>query len=358
MIPIEHPRLRGYTPLDLITGSYFAITAIILAIGRGRVPHGSTYLIIHLLIIAGIAILGAIPRRGNIVLMFVRDTYTLLALPLLYQDVGILNRAIWPGFFDSIVLNWEFKIFHCFPSLLLREWFPNRVLSEYLHMSYFSYYSLVPILGLWLYLRGREELARVMATTMLLTFSVCYMTFIFFPVAGPYYVFVQDKVGSGVFSPIIHRLLASGASKGTAFPSSHVAAAVTVFFLTLRFERRLAFLVGPICVGIFFGTVYGGFHYAVDALAGLVVGATCALIGPGLHAWLLRTARLGPLRFRFPHLFDPIVRPIWRLKRPVKAPVRPVSMVEFVQVSRPGEPDSPRDAEAGESKEHRRLPLQ
>jgi membrane-associated phospholipid phosphatase len=39
------------------------------------------------------------------------------------------------------------------------------------------------------------------------------------------------------------------------------------------------------------GTVYGGFHYAVDTVAGALVGAGAALVAPGLHARL--TAKIA-----------------------------------------------------------------
>lgn len=302
VIPLEHPRLRGYTPLDLITLAYFFVTGILLAIGRNRIPSGTSYLLLHIAIIAAILLLGQLPRRGNLVIMFLRDTYVLWALPFFYKEVGVLNDLVWSVYFDGTVLGWEHAIFGLYPSLYLREWLPYRLLDEYLHFSYLAYYLLVPMLGFWLYLRGREELCRVFATSVMLTFFTCYLIFIFFPVAGPYYVFVQDKAGAGLFPPIVHRVLGGAASKGAAFPSSHVAGAVTVFWMSARFERPISPLMGFLCVGIFFGTVYGGFHYAVDAIGGLALGILCSIIGPRLHTFLLRRARLGPMRFRFPHI--------------------------------------------------------
>ena len=311
MIPIEHPRLRGYNPIDIITGVYLTLTGIILAIGYGRVPHGSSYLLVHILAVAGIALLRFVPRRGNVLLMFIRDTYPLWALPLFYKEVAVLDRLIWSGFFDSTVMGWEKAIFGLYPSLYLREWMPNRFLNEFLHFSYLAYYLLVPILGLWLYLRGREELCRVFGTTMLLTFFVCYLIYIFFPVAGPYYVFPRPGTDSGFFPPLVHRILESGASRGAAFPSSHVAASIAVFCMSARFDRRLMGLFGVVAAGILVGTVYGGFHYAVDALAGGALGLLLALVGPRFHSFLLRRARLWPMRFRFPHLVDPLIAKLW-----------------------------------------------
>jgi membrane-associated phospholipid phosphatase len=317
IIPIEHPRLRGYNPLDWLTLGYFALTGAMLAFGHSRIPHGSDYLVLHIGIVLAITMLGFVPRRGHILVMFFRDTYPMWCLPFLYKEVGVLDRVIWPGrFFDSTVLGWEKGLFGLFPSLYLHEWFPNHYLSEFFHFSYFGYYFLVPILGFWLYLRGREEVCRVFGTTVMLTFFTCYLIFILFPVAGPWYVFIHDGPPvTGFFATLVHNILSSGASRGAAFPSSHVAGALTVLWMTARFERPLLPLMGTLFMGIFIGVVYGGFHYGVDALGGFVLGALCSLAGPRVHSWLLRRSRLGPLRIRFPHLVDQMVRSLWRLRR-------------------------------------------
>jgi membrane-associated phospholipid phosphatase len=299
--------------------AYVAITSLVLVAGLGKVDHAGAYLMIHLGALVGIALLIHIPRRGNILLQFVRDTYPLWALPVLYKEVGVLNRCLWSRTFDSVVLGWEKAVFGLYPSLHLIEWIPNRFVNEFLHFSYLSYYILVPILGLWLYLRGRAELCRVFATTIMLTFGICYLTFIAFPVAGPYYVLPKLANDAGIFPPIVHKLLDGGASRGAAFPSSHVAAAVSVFWMAVRFEKPLIPLVGPLCAGIFFGTVYGGFHYAVDAIAGLLLGSGVALVGPSVHSWLLRRSRLRPLKIRFPHRFPEIVSALRRSRRAAPA---------------------------------------
>jgi membrane-associated phospholipid phosphatase len=74
-----------------------------------------------------------------------------------------------------------------------------------------------------------------------------------------------------VRTAVLH-LLAAGSSRGTAFPSSHVAASVVASLCALRFQRPLGVAVAASTVGLALGTVYGGFHYAVDALAGGIVG--------------------------------------------------------------------------------------
>ena len=76
---------------------------------------------------------------------------------------------------------------------------------------------------------------------------------------------------------LTHRLLAEGSAWGTAFPSSHVAVALVAAWCAWCFVRPLGFVLLPAAVLLALGTVYGQFHYAVDAvagaaLAGLVIG--------------------------------------------------------------------------------------
>jgi membrane-associated phospholipid phosphatase len=63
-------------------------------------------------------------------------------------------------------------------------------------------------------------------------------------------------------------LLNSASSRGTAFPSSHVAAALVAAFCAARAQRLLGLIFVPLAILMSLGTVYGQFHYALDALAG------------------------------------------------------------------------------------------
>ena len=77
---------------------------------------------------------------------------------------------------------------------------------------------------------------------------------------------------------------AAGDSPGTAFPSSHVAGALTVaWFGCLWLGRAGAALLCVLATLVTVGTVYTGNHFAIDSLAGLLWGAGAqALIVPAL----------------------------------------------------------------------------
>ena len=68
-------------------------------------------------------------------------------------------------------------------------------------------------------------------------------------------------------------LLDRGDSWGAAFPSSHVAASVVATGMALRYWRVVGLTLLPFTIGLTLAVVYGQFHYAVDALTGLLVAA-------------------------------------------------------------------------------------
>jgi membrane-associated phospholipid phosphatase len=73
---------------------------------------------------------------------------------------------------------------------------------------------------------------------------------------------------------VAYDVLAPGSSYGAAFPSSHVAAALAATLAALGASRRLGMILLLPTALLTVGVVYCQMHYGVDALAGLLVGAT------------------------------------------------------------------------------------
>jgi membrane-associated phospholipid phosphatase len=132
-----------------------------------------------------------------------------------------------------------------------------------------------------------------------MTFMTCYVLFIFFPVLGPFhYLDAPDPARLGYFFPRLTRfVLDHGSSRGSAFPSSHVAVAVAVLLQAWRHDRLVLTVLLFLVPAVAFGAVYGGYHYAIDAVAGLIVALLISRVGPGLYRslserWALSHARM------------------------------------------------------------------
>src|SRR5690606_15715592 len=115
----------------------------------------------------------------------IADWAPLLLIPLLYKELAILNRAVFDGtYFDDMIIAWEQALFNGQPS---RDWaaaLPEILLSEPLHAAYLSYYFIIFVPPLLLYLRGRTAEFRAGVFALMLAFFTHYLFFIYFPVQG------------------------------------------------------------------------------------------------------------------------------------------------------------------------------
>jgi membrane-associated phospholipid phosphatase len=198
----------------------------------------------------------------------------MLLLPALYGEIGILTLSA--GFQNDLMIQrletWVFG------SQISYRWIresPNVLLSWILHACYLAYYPILYASPFALWMAGRRDASRHTIFAVVATFYVCYVVFLFFPVAGPRYAFdgahnIATEVGPARFAAW---LLDRGDSWGAAFPSSHVAASVVATGMALRYWRALGLVLLPFTAGLILAVVYGQFHYAVDALAGLMVAA-------------------------------------------------------------------------------------
>jgi membrane-associated phospholipid phosphatase len=227
---------------------------------------------------------------------FIGDWYPLVLLPALYLELAILNHAAFGGrYFDATIIGWEQAMFRGQPSRTMAPAAPFRWLSEPLHLAYLSYYFIVLVPPIVLGVQRRWDAFRAAVFTLMLGFFAHYLFFVYFPVQGPRYLFAPPG-GDAVAGPVTrlaHGVLEAGSSQGSAFPSSHVGVSVVQCANAFRFFPRFAPLLVTLTLGLGLGAVYGGFHYAIDTLAGLALGIACAIAGPQLYRRLL-PARSGP----------------------------------------------------------------
>jgi membrane-associated phospholipid phosphatase len=201
-----------------------------------------------------------------------RDWLPLALGPLLYIELRWLIPGVGRMHQDLVVQQWEQTLFHGQPSTTWAPHVPSLPLSEALHFCYASYYLLVYLPPMLLYLRGhREGFARTMLA-LTLVYGSCFTAYLFFPVEGPRFIVGPAAAPEGPIRSFVLHLLAAGSSRGTAFPSSHIAASVVAALCALHFQRGVGAIVALLTLGLALGTVYGGFHYAVDGIAGVAVG--------------------------------------------------------------------------------------
>lgn len=261
---------------------YLGITGLLLLWGSSRAPVGGV--VAHLVILATIAIATFHSRIPSIL----RAWTPLLALLFLYSELPMLIRATGHGrFFDMTVISWETALFGGQPAIEWAMRWPGRVLSETLHAAYLAYYPLIAIVPATLWFRRREAFPEAVFVLML-TFVACFICFIVFPVEGPRYLWPGTQPSGPIRSAAV-ALLEARSSRGTAFPSSHVAVATTQAVLAWRYFGWRGAGISAIALGLALGAVYGGFHYAVDVVAGGLLGGLVSYAGLALFGLIEAT---------------------------------------------------------------------
>jgi membrane-associated phospholipid phosphatase len=227
----------------------------------------------HLLLVAlhtaGVGLAIGVRRRQEGIGRRIGDLLPLIAFPILYSEIPQLIASLGTAYHDATVQSWEAALFGTRPSATLAGALPYMPLSELLHAAYLSYYFVIFVPPLLLYFKGEREGFEQTVAALAIVYALSWTIFALFPVQGPRYLFPSPpSVPDGPVRRVALWILASGSARGAAFPSSHMAISVVQTCMALRWQRRIASILAVTTVLIGVGAVYGGFHYAVDIIAG------------------------------------------------------------------------------------------
>jgi membrane-associated phospholipid phosphatase len=262
------------TALDRWTLGYVVIATVALALSfqDDVIPHWQYLVAAHAMLV-GLVLLAPAARNSGPVGRFLGDWYPMLLLAGLYGEIGVLTLDA--GFQnDGAIQRLEALVFGSQVSYRWIREMPVPWFSAVLHTCYLAYYAILYAAPAGLWFAGRKDAARHTILGVMITFYLCYVVFLFFPVAGPRYAFdLPHNAATEVWpARLAQWLLDRGDSWGAAFPSSHVAASVVATGFALRYWRPLGLLLLLPTAGLVLAVVYGQFHYGIDALTGLVLG--------------------------------------------------------------------------------------
>ncbi|HXF95348.1 MAG TPA: phosphatase PAP2 family protein [Gemmatimonadales bacterium] len=216
------------------------------------------------------------------------DLYPLLWLAAFFGELDLVYVLAGNGPQDAAVALLDRVLFGSNVNAVWMPAMPQVWLSESLHFVYVSYYAMLVVPPLVLIWQGRSEALRDLTWRLLLTYLVCFACYLAFPVDGPGAALPRPAgpLTQGWFYSLSHTLNAAGTSAGTAFPSSHVAGAVTLAWIGWRWlPRWVAGIMALQAAGVFAATVYTQNHYLIDAVGGLLLAL--AMQGYGVR-WAAR----------------------------------------------------------------------
>lgn len=277
MIP-KPTNLQRYT--DNLVVAYLLVTAGLVLAYRSRLSHWESYLAVHLLLAGAVYSLRFLRRKLASVPEFFRNWYPIIAFPFLYKEVEVFAAAFGNWGLTEPIRELETALFAGQPSIYLSELLPYVVLSEFAHFCYFSHVLILPSIGGYWYHTRRATAFRELVFLVSVTLAASYLFFILFPVDSPFYLSKPPgkPLAGHFFYELVHFVSDRGGARGGAFPSTHMSIMTVIWLVAWHQQRKIAYWLTPVAVGLIFATVYGRFHYVLDviaglALAGAVVGA-------------------------------------------------------------------------------------
>lgn len=247
---------------------------------------------IHLGLAAAIWVLPPLLRQSRWpAARLLGEIYLPFAFPFFYSEMAQLGLVFYDfhASLDPWFIKLEQSIFGTQPSLVWSRAWPWPWLHELLEFAYFSYYF-ISVVVLAMILRGggipprrRWPAMRAFVRDLGATMLIAYSLYTFFPVWGPKYFNAGPvEVDGWIFTRIMEQIHARGAILGAAFPSSHVAATFVPWYHVWHWFPRHRWWMTLLLVLVCAATVYNRYHYVVDIVGGLMLGALVVWLGQRL----------------------------------------------------------------------------
>ncbi len=273
--------------IDKITILLVIINIILTIIGGSRIENRFFYLILFLMIPVILFLLIKYQQKSRIV-HILRDWYPIFLFGLFFEFSSVINRVFIPEYLDLFFQKLDFLIFGYQPAI---EWgmsFDNFLIQEIMHFGYFSYYLVLPGIGVYLYLQKDKQDYHKYLFLICFIFYSCYLIFNFLPVIGGRYwkqtLYLTQIYRYGLFTRIMAWIYNITPHWGSAFPSSHIAVMTAANIYLFRLKKTTGLLFIPLTILLSLSTVYCHYHYFVDLISGIMFGVIMYVVGIKIYS--------------------------------------------------------------------------
>jgi membrane-associated phospholipid phosphatase len=283
----HRPRLRA---VEWVAAAYFGYTSLLALVLPVASEVRVRTLVVNACVFAVFAYLTAASRRDAEWAVVLRDWGTLALALLGYREMGWFAPDVHHYRLEQSWIAWD--------RLVLGDWGLKAaiealgpVVPVLLELSYLLVYALAPFCMATIYVYRRRESAESFLLFYLLGLYLSYAQFPFWPSEPPRTVFPGDHEPLNSLIRQWNLAIVGGAGIHTSvFPSAHVSGAFASAFAMWRIFADKPWLRRGVltyaCL-VTVATVYGRFHYAVDAFAGIAVAVAAVWVA----RWLLRARR-------------------------------------------------------------------
>jgi membrane-associated phospholipid phosphatase len=234
---------------------------------------------------------------------------SLLALVgFLDSEMAGFQHVLVQKWCDESVLSFEVNLAGQPWGLLLQQ-VVHPYVTEMSMFAYVIYAMLLPATAAICYWFGGEKAVDDYLLALCVAFSICFVGFMIYPLAGPYFFSSETysvPLRGGFFTQCGEWIRIHKHYPGGSLPSPHCAGATVMLAMLFRYNRSIAFVVLPTILLLYISTVYGRFHYAIDAVVGIATGVVAITCSPKMVE-LIASVMNRPIRI-FPNA-QPLVNP-------------------------------------------------
>ncbi|MBL4569516.1 MAG: phosphatase PAP2 family protein [Flavobacteriaceae bacterium] len=274
--------------IDLLFFGYIGISTVLLLISWNQSENSLNLLVARVVILSAVTgLIYASTKVKSTFIHLLRNTYPILLSMYFYSKTVFYNKFLFDNF-DPYLIKLEEQIFGFQPSQQFSTYFSSKLFSELMYMGYFSFYILIIGFVLYTYFKKKNdfnELAFKLAASML----IFYLIFGIFPSAGPQFYFSAPESTAPtayVFDTIMQFIIKNGDQPTGAFPSSHVGISVILLLLSRKKAPNYFKKAWPFVILLTLSTVYIKAHYAIDAIAGIIIAPVILYFA----TWLYNTS--------------------------------------------------------------------
>jgi membrane-associated phospholipid phosphatase len=206
----------------------------------------------------------------------------LAAIGFIYKETDPFQHIFVGQWQDASFIKIEYLLFGTEINRSIQSLY-HPYLTEAMMFSYVVYIVLLPLVAYLCFRSGGMKGMYEYLFLLVASYILCYGIFLIYPIASP--VFYQPEYYAfsfkgGFFTRCAELLHVNQHYPGGAFPSPHCAAATVMMLMMYRYNRNLFYLTLPTILLIYISTVYGGFHYVFDSIAGIGVAVFCWKYAP------------------------------------------------------------------------------
>jgi membrane-associated phospholipid phosphatase len=227
---------------------------------------------------------------------------------LCYRNVKSYVPLLRPELHDQDLLSFERGVFGNDPAVILHDILGTGIAAHVLSTVYLLFLAFVPVsLGIALVWSTRTSVGLWWVSALSLNWVFGAVSYFLVPSLGPAYAAPQlftslpDTGVSALHQALLddrNVFLASPIQSGglqsiAAFASLHVAIVFTGALMAhvLRAPRMLRYVMWTFLVLTILATIYFGWHYVVDDIAGFVIGGLSVYLSALLTGWRIDSER-------------------------------------------------------------------